>query len=263
MSKTRLALWVTLALALVTRPLDILLGAMLPDVSVNPLPQCLAGMLASLLLLGLPAWLMRPWTSIRLTRAKSLWPGLLMAVGGALLLRGALSPVDTAWQRWLEIAPNPLPAPANLPTALLYVLALTAIPALAEEAFFRGALLTSLLDGSRRAAAVALTTVIFALMHTSAANLPSLLAVSLFLTLLMLRTGCIAVLKTAHLVYNLTALGGIALPGWGSMLCGAGLAGILMMLCVRRQKIVHQPMNRGDGWIAALTLAVLTALKFV
>ena len=108
MSKTRRALWVTLALALVTWPLDILLGAMLPDVSVNPLPQCLAGMAASLLLLGLPAWLMRPWTSIRLTRAKSLWPGLLMAVGGALLLRGALSPVDTAWQRWLEIAPNPL-----------------------------------------------------------------------------------------------------------------------------------------------------------
>lgn len=263
MSKTRRALWITLALALLTRPVEVLLAVMLPAMPVNPVPQCLAGMLVSLLLLGLPAWLMRPWTSIRLTRARSLWPGLLMASGGTLLVRGAMSPVDAAWQRLLQITPNPLPAPANLPAALLYVLALAAIPALAEEAFFRGALLTALLDGSRRATAAVLTTVIFALMHGSAANLPSLLVVSLYLTLLMLRTGCIAVPMTAHLVYNLTALGGIALPGWGSLLCGAGLAGILMLLCIRRQAIVHQPMNRGDRWIAALTLAVLAVLNFV
>ncbi len=263
MSRTRRALLVTLVLALLIRPADLLLAAMLPDASVNLVPQCAADMLVSLLLLGVPAWLLRPWTSVRLTRAKSLLPGLLTAAVAAMLARVALSPVDVVWQGWLDMVPDPLPIPENLPMAMLYAAALAVVPAITEEAFFRGAVLTSLLDGSRRTTAVLLTTVTFALMHGRMANLPSLITVSLLLTLLMLRTGHIVVPMIAHLVYNLTALCGVGIPGWGSILCGAGLAVLLGWLGIRQPKIAHQPMKRTDGLLAALAIIVLAALNFV
>ena len=257
MSKTRRVLLILLALALLTRPVDILLAAMLPDASVNPVPQCIGGMLVTLLLLGLPAWLLRPWTSVRLRQGKSLWPGMALAVCTALLIRAAMTPVDAAWQSWLGLVPEVLPAPDGLPGALLYLAALVIIPAAAEEAFFRGAVLTGLLDGSRRATAALLTTTFFALMHGSVANLPSLLVISLMLTLLMLHTGRLAVPMTAHLVYNLTALNWIEVPGWGSILCGVLLAGLLLLLCIRHPRIAHPPMKRLDGFVAVATIAVL------
>lgn len=263
MSKTRRVLLILLALALLMRPLDILLAAMLPDASVNPVPQCAAGMLVTILLLGVPAWLLRPWTSVRLTKTRSVSPGLLMAAAAAVLTRMALSPVDAAWQNWLSLVPESLPVPESVPVAMAYIAALAVIPAVVEEAFFRGTLLTSLLDGSRRPTAVLLTTVIFTLMHGNAANLPSLLVTSLLLTLLMLHTGHIAVPMTAHLIYNLTALKWIAIPGWGSALCGAGLLALTAYLCVRQPKIAHQPMKGPDGLIAAATIVALAALYFI
>lgn len=263
MSKTRRVLLVLLALAALMRPLDILLAAMLPDCSVNPVPQCIAGMAVTILLLGVPAWLLRPWTSVRLTKAKSAWPGLLMAAAAAMLARTAMTPVDAAWQNWLGLAPDALPVPDSIPVAMLYIAALAVVPAIMEEAFFRGAALTSLLDGSRRVTAVLLTTVVFALMHGSIADLPSLLVISLLLTLLMLHTGHIAVPMTAHLVYNLTALNWIDVPLWGSILCGAGMLALTAYICVRQPKVAHPPMKKLDGLIAAATIVVLAAAYFV
>ena len=263
MSKTRRVLLVLLALAVLTRPLDSLLAVMLPDSSVNAVPYMIGGMLITILLLGVPAMLMRPWTSVRLTKAKSAWPGLVMAAAAAVLTRAAMSPVDSAWQNWLGLAPEALPVPQSVPEAMLYIVALAVIPAIAEEIFFRGAVLTPLLDGSRRVTAVLLTTVNFALMHGSAANLPSLLAVSLLLTLLMLHTGHIAVPMTAHLVFNLTALNWIAIPVWGSLLCGAVLIGLMVYICARQPKFAHPPMKWPDGLIAAATIVVLAAVYFV
>lgn len=257
MSKTRKALLTMLALALLMRPVEILLAAMLPDASVNPVPQCIAGMAVTLLLMGMPAWLLRPWTSVRLRQGKSLWPGMALAVCTALLTRAAMTPVDAAWQSWLGLAPEVLPAPDGLPGALLYLAALAIIPAAAEEAFFRGAVLTGLLDGSRRATAALLTTTFFALMHGSAANLPSLLVISLMLTLLMLHTGRLAVPMTAHLVYNLTALNWGSLPEWGSILCGAGLIALTIFLCVRQPRVAHPPMKGLDGLIAAAGVGLM------
>ncbi len=263
MSKTRRVLLMMLVLALLMHPLDILLAAMLPDVSVDPAPQCIAGMLVSTLLLGVPAWLLRPWTSARLTKTKAVWPGLMMAAAAAVLSRAALTPVDAAWQNWLSLSPDAMPVPGSVPVAMLYIAALAVIPAIMEEAFFRGAVLTGLLDGSRRVTAVLLTAGLFALMHGNAANLPSLLAVSLLLTLLMLRTGHIAVPMAAHLVYNLTALNWIAIPVWGSLLCGAVLLALSAYICVRQPKVAHPPMKWADGLIAAASVAVLAILYFI
>ncbi|MDD6051579.1 MAG: CPBP family intramembrane metalloprotease [Clostridiales bacterium] len=263
MSRTRRTLLALLALALLKRPADRVLATMLPDVSVSPVPICVAGMLVSLLLLGLPAWLLRPWTSARLTRTDALWPDLCLAIVAGLLARVALPPLDAAWQGWLRISPASMPVPSGLPMTLLYSLALSVVPAVTEEAFFRGALLTSLLDGGRRSAAALMTALAFVLMHGRVANMPSLMAVSLLLTALMLRTGHVAVPMTAHLIYNLTALWMLMIPAWGSILCGAVLAAMLMMLCVRRGEMAHPPMKRLDGLLAAAALLVLAGMYFV
>lgn len=257
MSKTCRVLLTLLALAVLRWPLDMLLAAMLPDASVNPVPQCIAGMLLSIVLLGVPAWMLRPWTSDRLTQQKSALPGLAAGIAMAVLIRAALSPVDVAWQRWLNLASDALPVPESIPAAMLYILALAAVPAAMEETFFRGALLTGLLDGSRRMTAFLLTSLIFALMHGSLANLPSLLMLSAALTLLMLASGNIAVPITAHLVYNLTALNWPAIPLWESGLCGAALIALGTYLCVRQPKYAHQPMKWQDGLISAAAIGML------
>ena len=263
MSKTRRILLILLGLALLSRPVELLLAAMLPDASVNPVPSCVAGMAVSLLLLGVPAWLLRPWMSQRLPRKKSLWPDLLAALAAALLTRAAVTPLDAAWQTWLGLSPDALPLPETLPVAMLYVAALVAVPAVMEEIFFRGALLTSLLDGSRRWTAILLTAAAFALMHGSLANLPSLLVLSLLLTLLMLHAGHVAVPVTAHLVYNLTALGWTEIPLWGSLLCGAGLIALAVKLCFRQPRYAHLPMKGQDGLIAGAALVVLAILNLI
>ena len=257
MSKTRKVLLTLLALAALTGPMRLLLEAMLPDSGVNPVPGCIAGAALSLLTMGLPAWLLRPWTSPRLLQPKSVLPGAVLGVLTAALVRFGFQMADGAWQSLLGVAPQPLPVPENIPLAMLYVAALVIIPALTEEAFFRGALLTGMMDGSRRITSAVLTAVAFALMHGRLANLPSLLALSAMLTLLMLHTGHIAVPMAAHLAYNLTALGGPVIPDWlGGMCCGAAVTlGGYLLYC--QPKIAHPPMKMTDGLIAAAAVAIL------
>lgn len=257
MSKTRKALLMLLALAAVTGPLRLLLAALLPDSSIDPVPQCIGGMIVSVVLLGLPAWWLRPWTSPRLLRAKAIWPSVMMAVAVALLARAAMSPVDAGWQRMLDLRAAALPLPESVPVAMLCLAALVIVPALTEEVFFRGTLLTSLLDGGDRVSAALLTTVSFALLHGNLANVPSLLVLSLLLTQLMLHSGCIAVPVTAHLVYNLTALQWRGIPGWGSLLCGAGLIGLSVYLDARQPSIAHPKMMWADRGIAFAAIAIM------
>lgn len=263
MSKTRRVLLMLLALALLRCPLGMLLAAMLPDVSVNPVPQCAAGMVLSVLLMGLPAWLLRPWTSTRLRKAKAVWPGMVLGAVAALLTRTAMLPVDEMWQSWLNLTPDAVPVPESIPIAMLYIAALMVVPALMEEAFFRGAVMTGLLDGSQRMMAVLMTALPFVFMHGSLVYLPSLLVLSLTLTLLMLHTGHIAAPVTAHLVYNLTAVAWTAPAPWVSGVCGALLTALAVRICLSQPKYAHQPMKRLDGMIAGATFAVLAVSYFV
>ena len=257
MTKTRRALLVLLALALLKGPVDALLAKLLPDAFVDPVPQWMAGAVVSVLLLGLPAWRLRPWTSPRLVLGMSLGKGIGLGVLAAAMCRFSFSPVDAAWQRLLGVVPEMANGTEGLSAALWSVLALVIIPAVTEEAFFRGALLTGLLDGSRRITALLLTTLAFALMHGNAANLPSLLGVSLVLTLLMLHTGCIAVPITAHLVYNLLAFVPAHLPLWSSVLAGAALMAMVGWMIIRQPKMACLPMKWQEGAIAAAVIGVL------
>ena len=259
MSRSRKVLLVMLALAMVKVPLDALLAAVLPDVSVDAAPQMMASAAVALLLLGMPALLLRPWKSVRLVRAEKLWPALLLGGTAALLARAAMTPVDAAWQQMLGLRSEALPTPESAAAVMMYILSLAVIPAMAEEAFFRGGLLTGLLDGCRRTTAVLLTTMFFVLMHGRAANLPSLLVVSLLLTLLMLHSGSAAVPAATHFFYNISALVWRHLPGWGSAVCGAALTALLVFMIVRQPKMAHPPMERLDGLIAAAALVLLAA----
>ena len=263
MSKTRRALLMLLALAVIKMPLDSLLAALLPDASVNMLPVCIAGAAVSVLLLGVPAWRMRPWTSPRMVREETAWVGVAVGAGMGALCRLAFTPVDAAWQGWMNLAPEEMAAPESLPAAMVCVLTLAIIPAVTEEAFFRGALLTSLLDGSRRITAVVVTALAFTLMLGNTANLPSLLGTALLLTLLMLRSGHIIAPMAMHLVYNLTAFVRAETTLWGSLPGGAALAAAALWCCIRREQYAHPPMKRQDGLIAGAALAALAAQYFV
>jgi len=85
----------------------------------------------------------------------------------------------------------------------------------------------------------------------------NLLAVSLALTLLMLHTGHIAVPVTAHLVYNMTAMGWGSVPLWVSAICGAGLIGLFVRIRTAWPETVQPTMRKADGLIAAAAVAVL------
>ena len=263
MSKMRKALLVMLVLALVKRPLGVLVAAVLPDISVEAAPQLLAAAATALLLLGVPALLLRPWTSLRLVRSAKRWLCLALAACVPLLTRAAMAPVDAAWQRAFGLTAEAVPMPENAVTAALYVLSLAVVPAVTEEVFFRGSLLTGLLDGSRRATAAVLTTAFFALMHGSIEGLPSLLVISLMLTLLMLHSGQIWVPVTAHFFYNIYALVRMQIPLWGSVLSGALLMVLTVYIIFRQPRMAHLPMKRLDGLIAAAALTALAATYFV
>ena len=95
-------------------------------------------------------------------------------------------------------------------------------------------------------------------------HLPSLLALSLMLTLLMLHAGRLAVPVTAHLVYNLTALLNWQAPDLtGSIACGVLAIVLAVNFCAAQPKIAHQPMKKPDGLIAAAAIAVLVTLYFI
>lgn len=263
MSKTRKALLTLLLLALARRPLELLLSAVWPGMATEVFPCCLAALTGTLLALALPAWLLHPWRSDRLTRRRPVLSGMAEGACAALLTRMAGVALDAAWQTALALTPRTLPAPGTLTETLLSIAALVIVPALAEECFFRGAVLTSLLDGASRVSAILLTAAFFALMHTSLANLPSLLLFSLVLTLLMLRTGRITAPIAAHLVYNLTALFRLSLPLWVSLLCGAALVCWLVRTSVRLPKRAHPPMQTADMLLAAASLGLCLIFCFL
>ncbi|MGN1021341.1 MAG: lysostaphin resistance A-like protein [Aristaeellaceae bacterium] len=164
------------------------------------------------LLWGLPALLLRPF---RLDGQPARRGGLGPCAGALLLgaaAQLALAPVTSLWAGWTGAPLSALSLPENEAQWLLAVLALCVAPALCEEAFFRGGVLTGLTDEASRGTALVLSTLLFALMHGSLAGLPAHLTVSLLAGLCMLRWGRLRVSVLLHLGYNAMALLTPALP---------------------------------------------------
>lgn len=264
MTRVRWTLLTLLALALVKTPLAWGLAKLLPDPLVAVEVNCAVMIAQSLLLFALPGLLLscradrdaeggercRSWT--RLT----LW----LAVGSALavLARGTASPLNDWWSGLLGLTGDSVPLAQGW-AGLLQILAYAAVPAVAEELFFRGALLRNLRTCCGDMTSVLLTTAMFALMHGSLAGLMGHLLTGLLLSLLMVHGGNVLVPISAHLAYNLLALcwpQTLAVVPW---LCGCAVVAVIGALMHRLPGGQERRMPKQE-WllcgVALLTLAM-------
>ena len=258
-TRTRLTLLVALALALLRAPLAAAMQALLPDLAQAPLMNYAAMIAQSLVLFALPGCLLMPaWRTQRRTARES-WIWVLLALGLAALARAVSTPLNAWWAEKLGAPGSLLPRAEGPLENAVQLLAVAVIPAAAEEIFFRGALLTNLLQRGSRTQALLLTTAMFALMHGSLPGLPGHLLISLVLTLLMLCGGRLYAPVLAHMVYNLLALAGATLPAWTAWLAGGLLLAALAWL------LTHLPMGKArrlpwQEWaLCGLTLAAMAA----
>lgn len=204
MNPTRRALAVTLGAMLLRLPLGYAAG-LIPGVQEDPAIYYASVILQEMLLWGLPALLMRPWHSQRLPRGKC--AGLCMAamaLGAAAQM--ALMSVSEWWCGLTGARSGNVLLPQNEIQWILAVAALVVVPAVTEEIFFRGGLLTGLYHRLGAVPALGLSTVIFALMHGSLAGFPAHMAISLLCGLGMMSRGRLRVSMMMHMSYNGAAL---------------------------------------------------------
>lgn len=257
MTRCMRTLLMAMIVAAARRPLMHLLRAVLPDESVAPMIWCAAMMAASALLFVLPACFMKPWQQERMERPMHEAPQWGLAVLLSLLGALALPWLNGRWAALTGMEMKPVVLQAGWKAAL-QVTALAIVPAVTEEIFFRGAMLSGLLTGCSRKTAVLLTTAAFALMHGAAAGLPGQLIIGGLLSVLMLRTGSLPLTAAAHAVYNVGILCLPAVPGWVAALLMAALAGGAVLLLRGMPPMAEPRMKRGEGLAAAAML--LTAL---
>lgn len=258
-SRTRWTLLTLLGLTLVRIPLALALRLLLPEASAAPEISYIAALLQSLLMFALPGWLLTPeWRAEPGAKGCPAKSWLLCALA-AVLARAVTTPLN-AWWAGLVGAPASALPPADGPVGwVLMLLALAVVPAIAEEMFFRGALLTNLLKCGSRAQAAALTTLMFTLLHGSLAGLPGHLIVSLLLTLLMMHTGSLAATIGAHMLYNLLAL---FWPDTGAIVpwaAGALLALLTGWLLVKLPRGKTRRLPLTEGLLCAAILLTMAA----
>lgn len=222
---------VTAAVMLLRLPVQLGVRLLLPSPEGDPALFYAALILQETLLWGLPALLMQPWRSRRLIVSEKSFVMCIVALCLGALAQLALMALTPHWMAWVGAQPAAVLLPENEIQWVLAVLALAVIPALAEEAFFRGGLLTGLCEGMSSVSALLLSTVIFALMHGSLAGFPAHLGISLLCGLTMMVTGRLRVPVILHMCYNGAALllrnvpaALVPVPPLGLILLAAALA---------------------------------------
>lgn len=179
---------------------------LLPNPEGDPALFYAALILQETLLWGLPALLMLPWRTHRLmVRGLSLGLCLASVVMG-LTAQAGLMALTPRWVALTGAQQGAVPMPQNEIQWVLAVLALVVIPAIAEECFFRGGVLTGLCDSMSTLSATTLCMVIFALMHGSLAGFPAHMGISLLCSLAMVARGRLLVPILLHMGYNGAAL---------------------------------------------------------
>lgn len=206
MTRLRRVLLILLVLALLRLPLNWLKALLLPEPDAAPLMNHAVTMLQALLLFALPGWLLRP-EQMRIPPKPAypagwgFWPVAL-----AMLLRLTVAPLNRWWASLLNAPVSMMLVPQGGLDVIVWLLAAVVVPAVAEELFFRGALLGNLSGSSPRWQSVLLSTLAFALMHGNAAGLPGHLITGLVLSVLTLHSGRLAEPVAAHMMYNLLVL---------------------------------------------------------
>lgn len=256
-TRTRLTLLILMGLTAARIPLALALRTLLPDASVAPKMNYAVSILQSLLMFWLPGLLLLPrWRRGPEERRFSLgW--VLLPLVTAALARLVASPLNNWWAGMLGTPASALPQAEGLGGTVLMLLAVAVIPAIAEEIFFRGTLLTNLLQRASRGQAVALTTLMFALMHGNLAGLPGHLIISLLLTLLMMRSGRIAEPVVAHMAFNLLALVRLELPGYSLWAAGGLLALLMVWLLVTMPRGKARRLPLAEGLLCAAILLAM------
>lgn len=257
MTRVRRVLAVTLALTVLRLPVAVLMQALLPDISVAPVANYVALLMQSVFMFGLPGVLLMGREKPA-APAKA-WLGWgAVCIAGALLARAVATPLNGWWSTLLGAKPTAIPAAGDAAVLVLQVLALAVIPAVAEELFFRGALLTALEECCPRWQATAVTTLVFALMHGSLAGLPGHLLISLLLTLLMQHTGRVIIPVAAHLLFNLSALCWPELPAAAPFVCGLALCALMGWLVARSPRGTEERLLAGEMLLCSAILLLQT-----
>lgn len=255
MTKSRWILRTLLALTALHLALQRLLAVSLPV--MDGTGQYLLSLTQEVLLFGVPAFLMHRNRSERVGSTRNGWWTCLAASAAGILLRGAISPVTEAWMAALGLENVPFPEVSGVGGTLLQVLALAVVPAVVEEALFRGPVMASLLDGAGRGPALTLTALFFALMHGSVAGLPAHLLVGVALTLAMWRFGRLWVPMVTHLTYNLSALYWPGIPLWGSGLCLLALLLAGGWAVKTMPRLAHRAMEKEDKLLCGAILTLM------
>jgi len=263
MTRTRWTLFTLLCVTLLRLPVTLLVQRLLPDVSVAPEWNYAAAMLQSIVMFALPGMLLiqRKGRTLQLDRWTLAWTAAAAAV--AVLARAALTPLNAWWGSLIGQSGTAIPEVRGLWDGLLRLLALAIVPAIAEELFFRGALLQNLRNALGDRKACGLTTLFFALMHGSLAGLPGHLGISLLLTLSALCSGSLSAPVSMHLIYNVTALvwpGSTAWVAWG---CGGVLVLMLAWLLWRTKSGTVKRIRWPEALLCGATLGVMAALYLI
>ena len=212
------------------------------------------------LLFGIPALMLRPWWSHGVHRSPRWRSGCWLGLLAGVTLAVAAVPVLSWWSSLMRVAPQETPLPASGLDWTLMVLAMVVVPALVEEAFFRGGILCGLARGVGGKAAFALTVVIFTMMHGRVAGLPAHLACGALLTLIMLRYGKLWPSIAAHLAYNAATLGmgwaGVT-PSWSALPAAAALMVIVAVMLRKTVWCDHKEFDVVDITLGCVTMAVL------
>lgn len=261
--KTRVALIVTAAVMLLRLPVAWLIQHLFPNASSDPAAYYAALIIQESVLWGLPALIMRPWKTPRLPQGK-LSAGLCaMAVAVGAVAQAALIPVTAWWSGLIGAEQGAVLLPENEIQWVLAVTALAVVPALAEEVFFRGGLMTGLREGIGPIPTLGLTTVIFALMHGSLAGVPAHLVISLLCGLGMMCRGRLLVSVLMHMSYNGAAL--LLRSVDASLLPSLPLGVLLMaaavwMVTEIRWRGAHGRLKLGDAVLLGVILLGTAAL---
>lgn len=254
----QLTLPVTLALALLTVPLGVALRLIAPEVGNGGVAYYLGVMLEEGLLWGLPALALRPWRSRNVTvrEGQAWWCAAAVMLGMtaqcALAALSGMMGIDGG---------AAIVMPQGTAEWLLAALALVIVPAICEEAFFRGTLFSCLATKTGSAAAFGLTTLMFALMHGSLGGVIAHLVVSAACTLLMLSTGRLRLPILFHCGYNAMAL---ILPLWGNMPWLAAAAIVLAAAAaIIARGIEWKHQGTGLTRTEKVLIAVIFAVEFI
>lgn len=242
-------------------PVHMLADMLFSGISMQATADYLSVMFIEAVLWLLPALLLLPWKTRKLGSRADLLPVMLLSLPMGMLLQWGVACI----RLWLPMLPHAtMPAPQTPGEWLLAVLALAAAPALCEEAFFRGGLLSHLRDVTSPAAAFGLCTLTFALMHGSLSGLLSHLLVSAACTLVMLNTGRVLPAMLLHLGYNAMALLTMWLPvtPWFSLVLLAPAALLGLLTWRMRWKSSEKHLSRTDAVLMVIVL-IGCALRYL